>query len=63
MNVANPVARESIEPASEPPSSAWLQVVAEKARTMRFGVIQIVVHDSQVVQIERTERTRLAVSR
>jgi hypothetical protein len=25
---------------------------------MQFGVIQIVVHDSRVVQVERTERTR-----
>ena len=62
MNLPNPTDHNTIE-ASEPPSSAWLQVVAEKARTMRFGVIQIVVHDSQVVQIERTERTRIAVNR
>ncbi len=41
----------------------WLQVVAEKVQTMRFGVIQIVVHDSKVVQIERTERTRYDVPR
>jgi hypothetical protein len=26
---------------------------------MRFGVVQIVVHDSRVVQIERTEKLRL----
>jgi hypothetical protein len=28
---------------------------------MRFGVVQIVVHDSKVVQIERTERMRFDV--
>ena len=39
----------------------WLAVVADKAKTMRYGVIQIVVHDSKVVQIERTERTRFDV--
>jgi hypothetical protein len=27
--------------------------------SLRFGVVQIVVHDSRVVQIERTEKTRL----
>jgi hypothetical protein len=26
---------------------------------MRFGVVQIVVHESRVVQIERTEKLRL----
>ena len=28
-------------------------------RGLRFGSIEIVVHDSQVVQIERREKTRL----
>ena len=41
---------------------AWLALVAEKARNMQFGVIQIVVHDSRVVQVERTERTRFSVA-
>jgi len=36
----------------------WLPVVEANVRTLRFGVVQIVVHDSKVVQIERTERTR-----
>jgi len=35
--------------------------VAEKVKTIRYGVVQIVVHDSKVVQIERTERTRFEV--
>jgi hypothetical protein len=51
------------EPNSSNPDSAWLALVAEKARTMQYGVIQIVVHDSRVVQIERTERTRFEVPR
>ena len=37
----------------------WMELVREKVRTLRFGVVQIVVHDSKVTQIERTERTRL----
>lgn len=45
------------------PESAWLELVAEKVRSIKFGVVQIVVHDAKVVQIERTERTRLEVSR
>jgi hypothetical protein len=43
--------------------AAWLALVAERVSTMRFGVVQITVHDSKVVQIERTERTRLEVAR
>ncbi len=38
---------------------AWLPIVVQKLHGLRYGVVQIVVHDSQVVQIERTERTRL----
>ena len=45
----------------ETSSLPWLAVVAEKVKHMRFGVVQIVIHDSRVVQIERTERTRFDV--
>jgi len=37
----------------------WLSLVREKVETLRYGVVQIVVHDSKVTQIERTERTRI----
>ena len=37
----------------------WLSLVREKVESLRYGVVQIVVHDSRVTQIERTERTRL----
>lgn len=40
----------------EPP--AWLDIIQKKVESLRFGVVQIVVHDSEVVQIERTERIR-----
>ena len=50
---------EAADSAEEPAAVApWLAVVLDKVKTMRYGVIQIVVHDSKVVQIERTERTR-----
>ena len=42
------------------PEAAWLSVVTAGVKRMRYGVIQIVVHESKVVQIERTERTRFA---
>jgi hypothetical protein len=37
----------------------WLELVREKVQSLRFSVVQIVVHDSKVTQIERTEKTRL----
>ena len=38
----------------------WLAVVREKVEGLRFGVVQLVVHDGRVTQIERTEKTRLS---
>ena len=40
-------------------SADWLELVREKVQSLHFGVVQIVVHDSKVTQIERTEKTRL----
>jgi len=40
-------------------SADWLELVREKVQSLRCGVVQIVVHDSRVTQIERTEKTRL----
>ena len=37
----------------------WLRVVQDKVETLRYGVVQLVVHDGRVTQIERTEKTRL----
>jgi hypothetical protein len=37
----------------------WLVVVRSQVESLRFGTVQITVHDSKVVQIERNEKTRL----
>ena len=37
----------------------WLEVVRRQVSSLSYGVVQIVVHDSQVTQIEKTERVRL----
>ena len=42
---------------------AWLKVVQQHVGTLRYGVVQIIIHDSQVTQIERTERVRLDKAR
>jgi hypothetical protein len=38
----------------------WLSIVRRQVRSLHFGVVQIVVHNAQVVQIERTEKLRLS---
>ena len=38
---------------------SWLGVVRDQVGSLEFGVVQIVVHGSRVVQIERTEKIRL----
>jgi hypothetical protein len=40
-------------------SANWLEIVRQNVQSLQFGVVQIVVHDSKVTQIERTEKTRL----
>ncbi len=37
----------------------WLALVREKVDGLRYGVVQLVVHDGRVTQIERTEKLRL----
>jgi hypothetical protein len=37
----------------------WLELVVHHVKSLRYGVVEIVVHDSHVVQIEKTERVRL----
>jgi hypothetical protein len=36
----------------------WLGLVQSQIESLRFGVVQVVVHDSRVIQIERTEKFR-----
>lgn len=41
----------------------WIALVREKVEGLRFGVVQLIVHDGRVTQIERTEKTRLPAVR
>jgi hypothetical protein len=43
----------------EPATEAWLDIVRQKVEAMRFGSVQIVVHEGRVTQVESTEKTRL----
>ncbi len=37
----------------------WLETVRRQVGSLRFGLVQVVVHDSRVVQIEKTEKIRV----
>ena len=51
---------ETTAPAAAPGAEPeWLALVRSQVRSLRYGVVQLVVHDCRVTQIERTEKTRL----
>jgi hypothetical protein len=47
-------------PAHTAPSSeeAWTRAVVEAVRGLRFGSVEIVVHEGRVVQVETREKVR-----
>ncbi|MFC4779045.1 YezD family protein [Paenibacillus sp. GCM10023252] len=36
----------------------WLKRIVDQVHGLSYGVVQITVHDGQIVQIDRTERSR-----
>ncbi|MDB6129504.1 MAG: hypothetical protein JWM04_611 [Verrucomicrobiales bacterium] len=40
-------------------SPGWIELVQKQVSSIRFGVVQITVHESRVVQVETTEKVRL----
>jgi hypothetical protein len=55
MNLTN----EKSTPDAQNTDRSWLELVRKQVASLRFGTLQLVVHDSRVVQIERTEKVRL----
>lgn len=37
----------------------WIEIVRSKVAGMRFGIVNITIHEGRVTQIEATEKTRL----
>jgi hypothetical protein len=56
----NIVRNEAERPKGQAPEKlpAWLQLVREHVGSLKFGTVQITVHDSRVVQVERVEKLR-----
>jgi len=53
VGIENPVAiNAEVEP-------VWLTTLKRQVKAVRFGVVQVVIHEAQVVQIETTERVRI----
>jgi hypothetical protein len=38
---------------------SWLAVVHEQVSSLKYGTVQITVHDSRVTQVERSEKLRM----
>ena len=53
---------------SEPTSASgtptdWLEIVRKNVANLRFGSVQITVHDGRVTQVESIEKTRIVAVR
>ncbi|REK74698.1 YezD family protein [Paenibacillus paeoniae] len=42
-------------------SDVWLKRIIGQVQGLGYGTVQITVHDGQIVQIDRTERSRFDV--
>jgi hypothetical protein len=45
---------------SEPAAPIPLEAIQEAVASIRFGVVQLIIQDGRVVQIDKTEKVRLA---
>jgi len=48
-----------LPPAAGAAEADWIELVRAQVANLRYGVVQLVVHDGRVTQIERTEKLRL----
>lgn len=59
----NSAARATSVPETSPSPDNWLDDVRRKLEGVRYGSVQIVVHDGRVTQLESTEKIRIQPSR
>ena len=43
----------------QPSRESWLDAVCGQVKSLRYGAVQIVVQDSKVVEIDKSEKIRL----
>ncbi|MEI8037173.1 MAG: YezD family protein [Verrucomicrobiota bacterium] len=53
----------SERPAQDATKTEWLEIVRNNVGNLRFGSVQITVHDGRVTQIESIEKTRFVAAR
>ena len=58
--MTSPVKTLTATAVSEAPG--WIDLVRRKVDALRFGSVQIVVHEGRVTTVEATEKTRLPSS-
>lgn len=51
--------RKPNQPQAENDLPTWLELVRQQVDSLKFGTVQITVHDSHVTQVERLEKVRL----
>ena len=56
----------NLEPNRKPDATVrqqpWQKIVEERVAALRFGTVQIVIHEGRVTQVDSTERTRFTGS-
>jgi len=57
MENTDPVRVDDAE--AETPQPKWISLVKNAAASLRFGTIQVKIHDGEIVQIETTQRFRI----
>jgi hypothetical protein len=45
------------------PKADWLEIVRNNVGNLRFGSVQITVHEGRVTQVESIEKTRFVATR
>jgi hypothetical protein len=43
---------------SEQDNQLWMDRIQDQIKGLKFGTVQITIHDGKIVQIDRTERSR-----
>lgn len=58
MTHSETMSAHATHPSNEAPEP-WIEIVRQKLASMRFGSIQLVVHEGRVTQVESLEKTRI----